>query len=319
MHVAQAFSTGDGVTGVMQRPAPLLAALFVVTLLVASAGCIEQRDPPEHGGFTIEVESQPLFFTTTEGEELHGADAQVETELHHDHPEYSWDIEEVGEFEGSEVHLPDVEEGLYTASYRLDYYEQEEVLPLFLAAIEEWNGTYAVVAEGGLLEDPSNSSAQPFSIVSVDNLEPIGSGGAVDGYEWAVMEGDENLTGGLVINLLMDEFGAEETEYVVGYQWASGMMVLRWSASFVIHAGEAHNLTYGGPWTFNITIAPHDDPSNVTYQGNYTKLPERYRGRLGTLHWEGSVGGEEAPGLGLAGALVALSVAFVALGRRRRR
>jgi hypothetical protein len=287
-------------------------------LLVASAGCIEQKDPPEHGEFTIEVDSQPLFITTTDGEELHGAHAHVETDLHHDHPEYAWDIQGVGEFEGSEVHLPAIDEGLHAAIYNMTFYEQEGGVSLFLAAIEKWNGTYAFVADGGILSDPENSTAQPFKIAYFWNLISVRPMLWVDeSYTWNLLENHVNRSEGLRIDLKMDDDLKEETEYVVGFQWGGDFLVHRWSVAIVIHAGEVHNLTYEGPGLLNISIHHQDDPTNITYQGNYTNLPNKYKGHIGTLHWEGKVGEEETPGLGLAGALVAMTVAFIVLGRRR--
>ncbi len=302
----------------MPRPAPLLAALLVVSVLVASVGCIEQRDPPEHGEFTIEVDTSPLLFTGTLGERLHGAHAHVETDLHHEHPDYYWEIEDIGRLEGSDVQLPAMDEGLYPATYELEYYEQEEGMPLLIAALGPRNASYAVIAESGVFEDPTGHEPGPFTIASAENLTLVEPNGPIWKNQWALLRGEVDRTQRMGIDVELDP-AAEEAEYVVGFQWVAGLLVNRWSTALVIHPGEVHNLKYLGPGALNITIAHQDDPGNATFEGGYDELPDEYRGHLGTLHWQGEVGeGEEAPGLGFVSAVAALSVVAVSARRCRR-
>ncbi|MHC4781327.1 MAG: hypothetical protein ACYTFG_22355, partial [Planctomycetota bacterium] len=108
---------GHSVTPGMSRRAAILVITLVVALLTATAGCIEVKEKPPRGPFTIELESEEMFFVAETDGALEGPHGHLETEIPHAHEGYAWDIEGLGEYEGAEVELADHAPGVRKASY----------------------------------------------------------------------------------------------------------------------------------------------------------------------------------------------------------
>ncbi len=306
---------GDGVTLAVSRPSypPVLVLVSAVAILLATAGCIEVKDPPPAGEFTIDVESEGIFFVPANGGLLEGPHAHVETELHHDHPNYTWDIDGAGEFEGAEVDLPATSVALRKASYNLEYYEQWQHMPMFVTTLPDLTGIYFVVGNGTQLDE---NLTMDFELdvemgpsLIEHHMDEMG----------AVMEFSGRLSDGIALNISLNESAPNETTYVFGITLYSGELEKEVAGSVAIYPGEVHRLFYA-EGELNVTIHPMDEPTNITFQGNLVDLPGEYHTDIGELLWVGHVGEEEeAPGMASWTALVALGViALVSVVRRRR-
>ena len=306
---------GDCVTLAVSRPAslPVLLLAATVALLLATAGCIEVKDPPPVGEFTIEVESEGIFFVPASGGLLEGPHAPVETELHHQHPNYSWDIEGVVEYEGAEVDVPATSVAVRKASYDLEYYEQWQHMPMFVTTLPDLTGIYFVVGNGTQLDENLTMDYELDVEIGPSLIEHH-----VDEMG-AVMEFSGRLSDGIALNISLNESAPNETSYVLGLTLHSGGLEEEVAGSVAIYPGEVHRLFYVDG-ELNITIHPMDEPTNITFQGIIEDLPADYHTEIGDLLWEGHVGvEEEAPGMASWTALAALGVvALVAVGRRRR-
>ncbi len=299
----------------MPRPASLnlLVLASSVALLLAVSGCIEVKDPPPHGDFTIEVDSEGMFFVPDEGGELEGPRADVETDLHDEHPEYSWDIEGVGEFPGRKVEVPPTTVGLRTATYDLEYYEQHQCVPVFVATLPDLTGIYFVVGNATQLDE---------NLTIEEGLEIEMGPSLIEHHvddNGAVMEFSGRLSDGIAVNVSLEEGAPNSTAYVTAILVSSGDIQDEEVGSIAIFPGEAHHLFYVDG-DLNITISRTDDPTNITFEGLYADLPKEYRTDIGKLLWEGHVGEtEETPGMASFTALLAFIVVAAVATRARRR
>jgi len=282
-------------------------------MLLATAGCIEVKDPPPAGEFTIDVESEGIFFVPASGGLLEGPHAHTETELHHDHPDYSWEIDGAGEFEGAEVDLPATSVALRKASYDLEYYEQSQHMPMFVTTLPDLTGVYFVVGNGTQLDEnltmDYDLEVEMGPSLIEHHVDEVGG----------IMEFTGSLSDGIALNISLNESAPNETSYVLGLMLYSGELDEEVAGSVAIYPGEVHRLFYMDG-ALNVTIHPMDEPTNITFQGDFEDLPEEYHTDIGELMWVGHVGeAEEAPGMASWTALVSLSVvSFVAIVRRRR-
>jgi len=284
-----------------------------VALLLATAGCIEVKDPPPAGPFVIEVESEGIFFVPASGGILEGPHAHVESDLHHQHPNYTWEIEGVGEFEGSDVDVPATSVAVRRALYNLEYYDQEQDMPMFVTTLPDLTGIYFVVGNGTQLDEN----------LTMDYELDVEMGPSLFEHHvdemGAVLEFSGRLSDGIALNISLNESAPNETSYVLGLTLYSGELDEERAGSVAIHPGEMHRLFYVDG-ELNITISPMDEPTNITFQGAFEDLPAGYQTDIGDLMWAGHVGEvEETPGMASWTALMALGVvALVAVVRRRR-
>ena len=286
-----------------------------MVILLASAGCIEQRDPPEKGEFTITMETYVVMYAY-EGlaGDLHGPHAEVETELHHEHPEYSWSIEGMEHHEGSDVHIDAGDIDLRKVTYHLEYYEHWANMSMVLATVPEALGTYVVVAEL-----PPEDHGDAVNDTELE-IEPVGDLAAiVNASMGRVMEPrNEWSRDGLTFNVSLAEDAEASVTYVAGYHIGTGTNVVRYERAFVIHPGLHHNITFLSGSEINISVANTTTPDTPFWEGTYEELPSSYVAHPGHLEWEGEVGEvEEAPGPGAVITLTALFVAVVVMVRRR--
>jgi len=299
----------------MPRLASLLALTLVVVLLFAIAGCIEVKDKPPRGPFTIEVESEEMFFVDDSGGTLHGPHGILETEIVHHHEEYAWDIEELGEFEGTEVDLPAHDVGVRKASYNVHFIDQENHTGLTVATVPDLSGIYFVFGDGTGLEEGDNSANTPvFDMFWGPNLTQVQSD-----EHGTIMEFAGRLSEPMTLRLQHFSSTAETSVYLVGVHVKSGE--LPDTGSIRINPDEAHELSYLDG-ELSIRIWTYDEVQSVLsvfYNGTYEDLPSEYRTHIGALEWEGHVGEpEETPGFGLLISVLALTVAVFAVGARRR-
>ena len=202
--------------------------LFIAVLLAVS-GCIEVRDPPPHGDFTIEVDSEGMFFVPDEGGELEGPKAHAETDLHHQHPDYSWDIEGAGEFPDRKVELPATTVAVRTATYDLEYYEQHQWVPVLVATLPDLTGIYFVVGNGTQL-DENLTIEEGLDIETGPSLLEL----RVDD-NGAVMEFSGRLSDGIAVNVSLEEGAPNSTAYVLGVLVTSGDIHDEVAGSVAIH------------------------------------------------------------------------------------
>jgi hypothetical protein len=317
---AQAIFKGDGVTGVMPKAASLLAILLTIALAVPLTGCIEAKDPPEHGDFLIEVHSDTVFFLTDEGGTLHGAHAHVETDLHHEHPEYIWTIGDQ-HFEGSDVEIGENTFGIEKASYDLDYYGEEMHIPVYVVSLDADDETWVYVADGAPLEHHENETDLPRTAAHADmGLEALGKFAVLTEFNWELMRGKNITEDGIAFNVTVPPAFEETTSYVFGIQWAEGTETEVIQGSCSINAGEEHQVRYSEAIGLEVTIFNETNSTDVLFEGAFEDLPTKYTTHIGMLEWEGEVGGEEeAPGMTAGTGLLALSVVVVFISRRRRR
>lgn len=304
----------------MPKAALLLAILLTLALAIPLTGCIEAKDPPEHGEFLIEAHSDVVFFITEEGGTLHGAHAEVETDLHHEHPEYNWTIGD-HHFEGSDVEIGENDFGIELASYDLDYYGEGRHIPVYVVSLEDVDETWAFVADGTPLAHHEDGANLPsVTIVPVSGLEVTDKGTPVPEFNYELMEGRNITEEGLVINVSLPWDAENATTYVAAFHWVAGLAMIRWHDSVTIYPGELHQLRYTGPSSMEIAIVNVTNTTHVHFEGAFEDLPHGYEAHLGVLEWEGEVGGEEeAPGLTAWSGLLAMALAVLLASLRRRR
>lgn len=310
---AQRFLMGDCVTrGVSKQLITMLLSLAVVLTLLAS-GCIEVKDKPPHGEFTMELHSNEMFFVPDGGGELEGAHAHVDTDLHHEHPEYSWNITGLTTLKGSKVDVPPTGQGMRKADYVLEYYEQHNQTSVLLSTVPNLSGIYFAVGNGtGLMahEDDEHSGVNVEMGPALTTIASDDTG--------QVMEFSGRLSDGISVNVTMDHEGGNSTSYVLGVWVQTVSSTDLVSESLKIFKGEVHMLHYVDE-ELNLTIAREDDPTNVTFEGTIGDLPEGYHTHIGSLEWEGTVGEvEESPGMGAWAAVVAFATLAAVMVRRRR-
>ena len=302
----------------MPRQASLLALTLVVVLLFATAGCIEAKEKPPQGPFTIELESEEMFFVDDSGGILHGPHGHLETEIAHHHEEYAWDIEGLGEFEGAEVDLPTHEVGVRKASYNVHFIDQENHTGLSIATVPDLSGIYFVIGDGiGLEEGDNNTDALDLEIRWGQNLTEVSSSEG-----WTVLEYTGRLSEPMHVGIKHNFSNQGTVTYLVGIHVKSGDLLEEDIGSIRINPGEDHTLRYldGELW---VIIRGADLPPGTIedplYNGTYEDLPSEYRTHIGALEWEGHVGEpEETPGFGVLISALALTIAVFAVGARRR-
>lgn len=301
----------------MPRLASLLALTLVVVLLFAIAGCIEVKDKPPRGPFTIEVESEEMFFVDDSGGTLHGPHGTLETEIVHHHEEYAWDIEGLGEFEGAEVDLPAHDVGVRKASYNVHFIDQENHTGLSVATVPDLSDIYFVIGDGiGLEEGDNSTETLDLELLWGQNLTEVSSG---EGS--TILEYTGRLSEPMIVSVLHNFSIIGSMTYLVGVHVKSGDLLEEDVGSIVIKPGESHTLEYI-EGELLVTIWPYTQvpvESGPIFDGTYEDLPSEYRTHIGALEWEGHVGEpEETPGFSLLISVLALTVAVFAVGARRR-
>jgi len=300
----------------MSRRASLLVLVLVVVLLSATAGCIEVKDKPPQGEFTVSLVTEEIFFVDDSGGTLQGPHAEVETHIPHAHTEYAWDIEGLGEFEGADAELPAHSQGVRLASFDVHFIDQSNHTGVAVATVPDLSGIYMVFADGTSLDPEANVSDHPvFDLEWGDDLHEVH-----EGEEGFIREYTGRLSEPMTLNVSLNESSVGSGVYLLGFHVRSGDLLVERTASVRISPGEEHWLSYqDGELQVRI---PHSDQQTVIYDGPYEGLPKEYRTEIGTLEWEGWVGEpEETPGPGALAAVVALSAVagLVVRGRRRRR
>lgn len=309
---------GDFGTPVMRRPIQLLAITFVVLLIVATAGCIEAKEKPPQGPFTIEVASPEMLFVDDSGGPLVGPHGHVETDIAHAHEEYAWDIDGLGEFEGAEVDLPAHDVGVRKASYDIHFIEEENHTGLSVATVPDLSGIYFVIGDGiGLEYGDDDTQTLDLELRWGENMTEVSSG---DG--WTIMEYAGSLSEPMFAGLFHNFSNQGNVTYLVGIHVTSEELLEEDVGSIMIKPGEYHTLSYldGQLWVQIWPLPPIEDVvHDPVYNGTYEDLPKEYHTHIGVLEWEGHVGEpEETPGFGSLISVLALTVALVVVIRRRR-
>lgn len=292
----------------------LLAVILVVTLLSATAGCIEVKDKPPQGEFTISLVTKEILFVDASGGTLHGPHAEVETEIPHAHTGYEWDIEGLGEFEGADAELPAHTQGVRLASYDVHFIDQSNHTGVALATVPDLSGIYMVFADGTSLDPEANASDHPvFDLEWGDDLEEV-----YEGEEGVIREYTGRLSEPMTLTVSLNESSVGSGVYMLGFHVRSGELLVERIASVRINPGEAHLLSYQDG-ELEVYI-PHSIEQVIIYDGPYEGLPKEYRTEIGVLEWEGWVGEpEETPGLGALATVVAMSSMAGLVVRARRR
>lgn len=279
-----------------------------MVLLLATTGCIEVKEKPPQGSFTIDVESEAMFFVPATGGELMGPEATVETDLHEEEPQYAWDIEGVGDYEGAEVDVPATSVGVRPATYDLEYFGEVRHVPVFVTTLPTLSGIYLVVGNGTQLEE-NDSVRAPLEVQPGDGLTELHADQA-----GTVLEFAGRLSEGIAVNVTLPQTASNSTTYVLGLMVHSSPLEDDVGCSVAIHPGQVHRLLYRDG-VLNLTVHPVGDASNITFEGDCGALPGDYRGGVGQLSWSGEVGEHESPGFATWAAVLALTVVMVVARR----
>ena len=267
------------------------------------------------GDFSITIGVTLVQPIETSGGRVWGVHANfIESELPHKTFE-SMDIDGLGDYDTRAVDLITDEVGIWKGRAGIEYYDQTEHMNLFIAAVEDINSTFSVVADYTYLEDepslpvPTGLSVEPGDNLTTVHQEEIGSVFLHTGYA------GKNWT--LRVSLPVG------TEDNVTYLWLfqdtlHEVKVTR-SLATVISPGEAHELTYERPYSLYIKIMNASDPSEPLFDDLYDDLlPDRKR-QLGNRLWEGHAreitGGECSTSI--LGPLVLVTVTIAYPGRPR--
>jgi hypothetical protein len=303
----------------MSRRAPLLVISLVVMLLISTAGCIEVKEKPPQGPFTIELVSQVMYFVPETGGQLDGPHATVDTEIAHAHEGYEWDIEGLGEFEGAEVELPANDVGVREASYHVHFIDQENHTAVSVATVPDLSKTYFVIGDGiGLEHGDEDDQTLNLEMTWGNNLTEVASGDGGTIQEYAGHLSDDPI----LVKLVHNNSNEGTVTYLVGVHAQSGELLEEDMGSIRMMPGECHYLSYidGGLWVTIYKDSPHDIFEESYYNGTFEDLPSEYRTHIGRLEWEGHVGEvEESPGFGALISMAAVATMAVLLLASRRR
>ncbi len=300
----------------MSRRAAILVVAIVVVLLAATAGCIEVKEKPPQGPFTIDLVSEEMYFVAETGSHLEGPHAHVETEIAHAHEEYAWDIEDLGEFEGAEVELPAHDVGVRKASYNVHFIDQENDTGCAVATLPDLSGSYFVIGDGiGLEEGDEDTQTLDLAIGPSPNLTHVSSGEG-----WKILEHPGRLDEPVQVGINHHARNEGNVTYLVGVRHMSGGLPEEYTGSIRIAPGQYHLLTFAnGELRLSIWKSISDVPlEEPVYNGTYEDLPSEYRTHIGHLEWEGHVGEvEETPGFGALLSMAAVAVVVVIVVHRR--
>ncbi len=299
----------------MSQRASLLALVLVVALLSSTAGCIEVKDKPPQGEFTVSLETEEIHFVEASGGTLHGPHAEVETHIPHAHTEYAWEIEGLGEFEGADAELPAHSQGVRLASFDVHFIDQANHTGVAVATVPDLSGIYMVFADGTSLEPGANVSDHPvFDLEWGDDLDEV-----YEGEEGVIQEYSGRLSEPMTLDVSLNESSEGSGIYLLGIHVRSGELLVERTASMRINPGEVHRLSYQDGELH--VLIPHATEQMPIYDGPYEGLPREYRTEIGVLEWEGWVGEpEETPGPGALAAVIALvAMAGLAVRVHRRR
>jgi hypothetical protein len=301
----------------MSRWVALLVMTLAVALLVATAGCIEVKEKPPEGPFTIELEMEEMFFVDESNGILEGPHGLLETEIPHAHEGYAWDIEGLGEFEGTEVELPSHTPGVRKASYNIHFLEEENHTGLSVATVPDLSGIYFAIGDGiGLEEGDDDTQTLDLELDWGQDLTEIASD---DG--WTLLEFAGRLSEPMVVNVVHNFSNAGTVTYLVGVHVKSGDILVEDVGSIKINPGERHVLSYLDGELWVKIWGPNEDLTDVVlvFDGAYDDLPKAYSTRIGQLEWEGHVGEvEESPGFGVLFSVLSLAVIAALVIRHRR-
>jgi hypothetical protein len=302
----------------MSRQAALLVLSLVVATMFVTAGCIDVKEKPPQGSFTIEVAAEEMFFIDDSGGPLVGPHGHLETEIAHEHEEYAWDIEGLGEFEGAEVDLPAHATGVRQASYNVHFIEEANHTDLTVATVPDLSNNYFVIGDGtGLGEGDDSTHTPVFDTVWGPNLTQVQS----DAHG-TIMEYGGLLTEPMAVELELNETTTESSVYLVGTHLMMEDVLEEDIASIVINPSEVHFLSYlNGHLSIMIfSVVLSDIVQPPIFNGSYNDLPKEYRTHIGQLEWEGHVGEpEETPGFGPLMSVLAMATIAVLVVRGRRR
>lgn len=294
----------------------LLLVVVCVALLTAATGCIEVRDRPEEGEFTLRVESPPLLLYLGPSGVLEGEEAELETELEGD-VHYSWDIGSDGsvDFTTREAHIEDAAAGLDTATYIVSFHEGSRNMTLLLAFTPEDTPAAATVADltytgEGVALDAHYATA--LEVTPTANLTIL-----TEGPLGAVLNTSIHLPVELGLNVSLPVGHNGSLEYVAAFHpWSAYFPAdTVQSVSLAIEPGETHTVTMDGAGNIHMVI--RDASGAVVFSGLASDVPGDRHVEFTTIDWEGHIGEEEAPGMGAPVALAAVVVAAAVLVARR--
>jgi len=304
----------------MSRWVALLVITLVMALLTATAGCIEVKEKPAKGPFTIELDSPEMFFVDETDGVLVGPHGHLETDIPHAHEGYAWDIEDLGEFPGAEVELPNHAPGVRKASYNIHFFDEENHTGLSVATVPDLSGIYFAIGDGTGLATKDNSTHSPvFDMEWGPNLTEVHA----DDHG-AIMEFAGRLSDPMTLRLRLNDSTTEPSVYLVGVHVKSGDLLEEDVGSIRINLNETHRLSYiDGELRIHIALVKRNGSGffvwSPLFNGTYEDLPKEYRTHIGRMEWVGHVGElEETPGFGMLMSVLALAAVAVVAARSRR-
>jgi hypothetical protein len=295
----------------------ILLVVACVALLMAATGCIEVRDRPESGDFSLRVVSPPVHLYLGPTAALEGAEAELDTELGGD-VHYSWDIGSDGsiDFTTREAQIQDAAAGLESATYIVSFHEESRNMTLLLAFTPEDTPAAATVADltyTGEAVALDAHDATPLEVTPTANLTIL-----TEGPLGTVLNTSLYLPVELGLNVSLPVGHNGSLYYVAAFHpWSDYFPAdTVQSVSLAIEPGEAHTVTMDAAGDVHLVI--RDASGAVVFAGLASDVPGERHVAFTTIDWEGSIGEEEAPGMGAPFALAAVAVVAMALGAWRR-
>ena len=266
----------------VNRTVPLLVALIALSVVLSASGCLSDNVERE-GDFSMYISVTLVQPIETSGGRVWGVHAfGLESELPQKTFE-SMEIDGLGDYDTRAVDLRTDEVGIRKARAGIDYYDQSEHMDLFIAAVEDMNSTFSIVADYTYLEDePSLPTPTGLSVEPVDHLETVHQEemGAILGHT-----GEPGNNWSLRVSLPVGSGG--NVAYIWYFQDDSGEILISRYLGIVITPGEVHELTYVRPYSLHITITQVSDPSEPSFDDQYDALPPDRKRQLDRRLWEG--------------------------------
>jgi len=318
----------------MDRRGTVAVAALALLLVVSTAGCVEVKDRPERGEFTITLEIPPLIMVNTTGGLLHGPEAELTTDLESKDIEYYWGIESLAggfpptfdEWKGRDLQFKGAHPGLQRIQYGVEYYGQRRNLTLFLASIPADQNATIVVADVNYLNTSYVPEGSTSPKLAVDSM--AGNLLAEDGRIATIYNFTPEDRDNASVEVFFFYGLSGNNTYLVACRQGGLPGTAPVEAALIYRPYEDHVIDLDPSGGMNVTIwDTHYGNSkwNFTwkklYNGSVSGLPRDRRVEPGMLVWNGTVGGgkEESPGTGALLAVASIAAAASAMAMHRRR
>jgi len=310
----------------MDRSAPVAVAALALLLVVSTAGCVEVKDRPERGEFTITVDLAPVMMVNMTGGWLRGPEAELTTDLESKHVEYYWGfVSRLGVFppefdyiKGRDVQVNVTVPRIQVASYGVEYLGQRRDIPIFLASVPPDSNATVAVADVDFL-DTSYRSVDPGG-PELKVLPDVENQLVLQNQMGWIFNFTPYALNDTVTRVHYTNTTTRSHAYAFACNPRGQTGIAPVEAVVQFRPGEHHDIGLTPSGGLNVTI--RNAFGHILYAGAVSGLPEDRRVEPGMLVWNGTVGGgkEEAPGPGAllaSTSIVIVSSAMAVRGRSR--